>query len=386
MSRLKIVYLYHSTFNSGGGERILCDKTRALIERGVEIIIITVNQQSRANFYDFDPAITFYDLDINYGVCSNSNISKRDDEKRKKRLHFERLDALLKVIKPDITISMFYKEVSFLHKLTDGSKKIAEIHGPKYFGFEVLSRHFSGLAYYLRAAVNYIYLLNLIRGLRKLDKFVVLTEEDLKLWYELKNVVYIPNFSQLKYEDDVYPDYKAKRVIAMGRLDMQKGFDYLIDSWAIVNKQYPDWSLSIYGGGALRDSLQRQIDSLGLSSSITLEGVTSNVVDAYRKSSIYVMSSRSEGMPLVMLEAMVCKLPVVSYACQCGPRDLIDQNQTGFLIDKVGDVSGLAAGLMRLMESEELRRDMGEASYNKSKCYNESVVIDRWMSLFKEII
>ncbi|MFI3303731.1 MAG: glycosyltransferase family 4 protein [Rikenellaceae bacterium] len=377
---MRVAYLYHSTCNSGGVERILCDKTHSLIERGVEIVVITTNQRGRDNFYQFNDKIEFFDLDINYDLSDRSQI------RNCVQTHFERLDALLKRLSVDITISMFDVDVNFIHKLTDGSKKIVEIHGPKYFCFQILAQECSGLKFLTRAAKMVVGLLKNISVLRKVDKFVVLTEQDKKLWFELDNIECIPNFSRVEYRDDILPDYSEKRVVSVGRLVTQKGFEYLIDAWSIVKKSYPDWKLSIYGDGNLRDKLQSQIDRLGLSDVITLEGTTKEISKEYLASSMYVLSSVSEGLAIVLLEAMILKLPVVSFACQCGPRDLIDHNETGLLVDRVGDTTGLAQAMMELMASEERRKKTGLMGYDKSKLFHKDIIIDKWVALFNNLV
>lgn len=374
---MKLAYLYHSTCNSGGVERILCDKTYSLIERGIEIVIITTNQRGRDNFYQFHDKIKFYDLGINYDQSNKTEIRSCV------QTHFERLDTLLKQLSVDITISMFDVDVNFIHKLTDGSKKIVEIHGPKYYSFQILAQECSGIKFLCRAVRIVWGLLKNVYILRKVDKFIVLTEEDKKLWFELNNVQCIPNFSRLEYCECEFPDYTKNRVIAVGRLVTQKGFQLLIDSWSIVNKYYPNWTLSIYGDGNLKEKLQNQIDSLNLSNVITLEGATKDITKEYRSSSICAMSSVSEGLSLVLLEAMIIKLPIVSTYCQCGPRDLIDHNETGLLVDR--DKNLLAQSLIDLMSSEEKRKTMGLKGYEKSKLFSKEAIIDKWITLFNSL-
>lgn len=133
------------------------------------------------------------------------------------------------------------------------------------------------------------------------------------------------------------PDYTAKRVIAVGRLDPQKGFDVLISAWKRVAELYPDWTLDIYGEGDSRQSLQRQIDELSLGDRVFLRGRSNDMSEEFARHSIMVLSSRYEGFGLVLCEASVCAVPQVSFSCESGPSEIISDRESGILVSPVGD-------------------------------------------------
>ena len=194
---------------------------------------------------------------------------------------------------------------------------------------------------------------SLIRELKKLSKFVVLTHEDAAFWTELDNVMVIPNPSSFFPEEQ--SDCVEKQVIAVGRYVSQKGFDRLIDSWQLVANKHPDWKLKIYGDGAMRTQLERQITSLQLQNSCFLESTVSDIDQKMLKSSIYVLSSRFEGLPMTLIEAMACGLPVVAFTCHCGPRDIVSDGVDGYLVQD-GNIDDLSEKIDMLITNSEIRQ------------------------------
>ncbi len=369
---MRIAYIVKTLSIIGGIERILLDKANALVARGVDVYVVVLCKRDMP-FYTIDDRVKIQFLNV--------ELDKTEDFK----LHIPLLDKVISDIKPDITITPNDSLMYIIGQLSDKSKKIIEYHTAKENQFIDLNQHYKIITYpywWMRYKWESI---KLIRCIRRVDKLVVLTQEDLPNWQrELDNVVVIPNFTTLQGEGQ--SSSSTRRVIAVGRLCHQKRFDYLISAWSIVAKRFPDWQLSIYGQGHLEGSLRNQIETLGLQGKVVLEGVTRNVSQEYVKSSIYALSSAYEGMPLVLLEAMIYKLPVVSFACPCGPKDIITNNETGILVDRVGDIDGLANGLMQLMESEDLRRNMGQKGFERSQSFSKENAIDKWMALFDEIV
>ena len=135
-------------------------------------------------------------------------------------------------------------------------------------------------------------------------------------------------------------------MIAVGRLDYQKGFDRLIFVWEKVRKQMPDWRLDIFGQGEWREILQSMIDERGLQDVVRLNNPTKNIGDEYVDSSIIVMTSNYEGFGMVLVEAMSCGVPAVSFDCKCGPAEIISQHDGGLVV-KNGDIEGLAEAFVK---------------------------------------
>jgi glycosyltransferase involved in cell wall biosynthesis len=185
--------------------------------------------------------------------------------------------------------------------------------------------------------------------------------------------------------DDVPSSNDTNVVVAAGRLTRQKGFDRLIAAWAPVAAKHPDWELRIFGWGKLRERLEGQIEELGVGESAHLMGYTDKLPEEMARASFYVMSSRFEGFPMVLLEAMRCGLPIVSFDCPNGPRDLISEGKDGFLVPN-GDIEGLAAAMIDMIELGEARRSFGAAALEKSRQYEIGPIANRWEELLEELV
>ena len=175
-----------------------------------------------------------------------------------------------------------------------------------------------------------------------------------------------------------------KVVVAAGRLGRQKGFDRLLRSWARVVGDHPGWRLKIFGSGVDMKPLRRQIRRLGIEDSAEMMGFTSSLHEEMSRASLYVMSSRKEGFPMVLLEAMAVGLPVVSFDCPTGPRDIIREGVDGHVVPE-GDVDALAAAMGGLMGDPERRKAYGRAAVEGARRYDIAAITRRWEELFEEI-
>ena len=173
--------------------------------------------------------------------------------------------------------------------------------------------------------------------------------------------------------------------IAVGRLVNQKNYESLIRAWAIVYQHHRDWRLEIWGDGALRKCLEELICRLNLEAAVSLKGYTDDIQSKYISASFLVCSSLFEGLPLMMIEAMSAGLPIVSYDCPCGPKDLIQDGKNGFLVP-IGDEALLAERICQLIEDEYLRQNMGAAALERAKDFSLEKVLPMWTSLFKELM
>ena len=211
-----------------------------------------------------------------------------------------------------------------------------------------------------------------------------LTERDVVNRGSLPNMIVIPNFITIN-APSVKSQSDSKRVISVGRLHPQKGFDFLFAAWALVSRKYPDWHLDIYGGvdeEKGKEYYQQLIDSNGVGSFVSLNAPVQNIVDKYVESAFYVMSSRYEGFPLVLPEAMACGLPCISYDCDCGPREIITHGEDGLLVDKVGDVEGLAGAMIYMIEHPEERVKMGQNAVRNVQRFSIVNIMKKWMKLW----
>ncbi len=372
---MKIAYCIAGTRHSGGMERVLANKANWLVAHGHEVVVITTDQHGEPPYFEMDSRIARYDLAINYE--DNNGKSFLDKLCRypfKQLRHRRRLSSLLRQLRPDVTVSMFCNDAGIVSKIADGSAKVLEIHFSRFKREQYGRKGLWQLADRLRSH-------NDLKTVRDYSKFVVLTEEDRSYWGDLPNIEVIPNANTMQ----VTPHYDttSMQVIAVGRFSYQKGFDRLVKAWKMVAEKHPDWSLHIYGNGD-REEISRMVGELDLSASVYLHDATPDIVDRYKQSAFLVMSSRYEGLPMVMIEAQSCGLPVVSFDCKCGPKDIITNGENGLLV-KEGDINGLAAAICRLIEQPELRAEMSRAAVERMTRYDENVIMARWVELFNSL-
>jgi glycosyltransferase involved in cell wall biosynthesis len=266
--------------------------------------------------------------------------------------------------------------VSFLYKIKDRSKKILEIHFSRFKRLQYGRRGLWGLIDQWRSKQDVYFA-------KRYERFVVLTQEDRGYWGALPNIIVIPNANS--FVPKSVSDLSNKQVIAVGRYDYQKRFEDLIEAWKEIKVKCPDWSLNIFGQGPLQDRLQQQIQRYSLQDVITLREPVKDIESQYVQHALLAMTSRYEGLPMALLEAQACGLPLVAYACKCGPRDVINEGENGFLVDE-GDHAGLANRIIQLMQDERLRADMGQRAKLLSSQYTEEVIMKLWLDLFNELL
>jgi glycosyltransferase involved in cell wall biosynthesis len=223
-----------------------------------------------------------------------------------------------------------------------------------------------------------------------LDTVTVLTNESAD-WVKhntyAQNISIIPNTASYPLsvqEPYIKPNPSGKTIIAVGRLDNQKGFDLLIDSFSNLAIKHPNWNLMIVGEGSLRSALEKQIQGLKLKSRVFLIGRVGNVGEWYESADIYAMSSRFEGFPNTLVEAMAYGLPAVSFDCDTGPRDIIRHEIDGLLVP-VGDVVALTTALDRLMSDKVLRLQFAEQAIEVRERFSMEKITELWEQLFNEV-
>jgi glycosyltransferase involved in cell wall biosynthesis len=375
---MKIAYLHHSMITTGGVERMIVNKADYLADKkGFDVCIITTDQSGLPLVYPVSEKVKHYDLGVNFYSRYRYPRGLRDVYRlvlRKRYLQL--LEALLKELKPDIVICSTYDFTNLCPSVNDGSIKIVESHIAKEFTID--DPHHPLILKYLTESLY-----------RKVERFVengnflvTLTNMDSKHWSKITRKAVIPNF--LPFYPEKVSTCLNKQVLAVGRLERQKGFDWLVEVWDIIAKKHPDWTLKLYGKGEMKNQLVSRILELGLEKSFLMLEPVSNIADKYAESAIYVMSSRYEGFGMALIESMACGTPVVSFDCPNGPTDIIQDGVDG-LLAKTGNIADLAEKVCYLIEHEEERVKMGQVARENVRSYLPEPIMQRWIDLFETL-
>ncbi len=377
---MHIAYCIAGFYRAAGMERVLADKANSLAELGHRVTILTTEQKGRPYAFPLDARVNLRDLGIGYEDNNGSSLlDKLIHYPGKQRRHQKALEKVLEELHPDITVSMFCNEVNLLPRLHDGSHKILEVHFSRFKRLQYARGGLWGLADRLRSRQDE-------KLTRRYERFVVLTQEDRQNWGGNNNIRVIPNPVRFRPQAPVL--LESKTVIAVGRFTHQKGLDRLIDAWKIVYEKLGEttgWRLWLVGDGELRQDLQQQIERNGLEKVIRLGTVESNMEKVYESASIVALPSRYEGLPMALLEAQTFGIAAVAFDCQCGPKEIIENGVTGFLVPE-GDVQALAESLFRLMTNPSMLHNMGQAAWQQSARWRPEPIMQQWLNLFKEIL
>ena len=366
---MKIVYLYPAIAIWGGIERILVDKMNYLVRHyGYDVYIITSDQGQHKLPYDLDERVHFIDLNIRFHTRYRYKLLRRLNEYRKQlKLYHNRLKDQLRLICPDVIVCTTSQEVKPLLRIKGDSPLIVEAH--------LNFMHPETLLHRIQMRMNNCWI-------GKAEAVVTLTNGDAEDWRKVSNHVHvIPNMVHLN-DTDLYSDCTSKRVLFVGRFEEQKNIGELISIWQHIHPKFPDWKLDLYGDGALWEKYKQESDALNIN--IELHKPTAQIMDVYRSSSVFVMTSLYEPFGLVIPEAMSCGLPVVSYDSPYGPASIISDGKDGYVIP-MHDIQAFANRLCQLMGDEELRKEMGKRAIVSSQRFSSDKIMPMWKELFEKL-
>jgi glycosyltransferase involved in cell wall biosynthesis len=369
---MKIVFLIDQIYKYGGLEKVLTEKSSYFADEfNYSVTIITTEQREKKTCYPLSNNVSLIDIDVHYERTKSYfniiNVMKAID-------HYKGLKKQIKEINPDFIILLSDAfDYYFLPYISNKSKILKEFHSSYYFTSIERARNKSLLKrakFFIRDYIN-----------SKYDYLIVLNNDEKSL-LNCKNTVVIPN--GITINNSEYAILEEKRAISAGRIAPVKNFEALIQAWKYVENQYPDWKLEIYGEGDKQYILQlhKLIEELKLSNSICMCGSTDHLKEKMLNSSIYVMSSITECFPMVLLEAQSCGLPIVSFDCPCGPRNIITKDNDGLLIEDQNIIK-LSDGIIKLIESADIRKKMGKNAKENVKRYEFTKIMERWKILFE---
>jgi glycosyltransferase involved in cell wall biosynthesis len=361
---LKTAYILPNIIGTGGIAKVIFAKIDYLIENfNYDITIITYMNIEKKSAYTINKNVKFIHLNLD----SNKNLKSV-------------LSNVLKENKFDIVISsLSNNEFYFINSIKDGSKKIAEFHTC----FDYIKGFTSKRENFLKYIKEKISFYKFILAAKKFNAFVVLNNIDKVSFSKyLKNIEVISN--PIIHSSEIAKcDFRSKKIIAAGRLEGVKGFEYLVEAWGKINSKFPDWSVSIYGEGPLESELKSQIKNNNIKN-ISIYPFDKNIDKHYKDSSILVLTSMFEGQGMVLLEAMHYGLSLVSFKIKSGPLELVKDNKNGFLVKKKS-TSELAEKIETLITDENLREKFHYNSIEFSKEYSIEKIMKKWNHLFKNL-
>lgn len=379
--KYKIVYCTPALYSAGGTERVVSVKANYFADvLGYDVTIIVTEGKNGNSFFPLSDKVKVINLGLNFEELWNIAFVKKVLLYLKKQRKYKKLltNELLR-IRPDITITTLRREINFINEIPDGSIKIGEQHLSRT-NYRKIDARFSKL---YEISFFRWWKDRVVTSLTKLDRLVVLTSDAASEWPELTNITMIPDPLSIKVNNRSL--LGSKRVITIGRYSYEKGYDILLKIWSIVEKRSTDWQLDIFAMGdptpyvKIMDELSIDKKRCHLNSSVV------DVENEYINSSILVQPSRTEGFGMVLVEAMACGLPVISFDCENGPRSIISDGEDGFLIPPF-EVDLFADRLVQLIIDGELRKKMGEKGQRKSQLYQIDSVGRQWKQLFDELM
>jgi glycosyltransferase involved in cell wall biosynthesis len=354
---------------SGGAERVMSILANYWVKKGWQVTILTFDDGSTPPFFEIDSRIRLIPLNI-HQVSSNFLAATR---KNLKRLFV--LRRAINASKPDVVISFLYY-VNVLVLLST-----------RALGFPVVvSEHNDPLMKPIGRVLDW-----LRRWTYTFNTQVVVLTERAKACFPPKiqsRISVIPNpVPPIISRGRASPDgsLETPSLVAMGRFHRQKGFDLLLRAFARINNQYPDWSLTIFGDGPLREQMESLCDELGLKDCVYLPGRVQNPHHFLQQADLFALSSRWEGWPMVLMEALSCGLPVVAADCRSGPREIIRDGVDGILVPPE-DVPALAEALSRLMSDEVERKRLASRAPEVTERFGVDKVMGMWEELLMKVV
>lgn len=342
---MKVFFVINSLKSKSGSERVAC----VLANKFSEILNCNVFIINR----DTSKKNVAYELNENISVFNFSGSIFK---------FYKKTSELIDSESPEYIIIHNMGKLSILCSLINTKAKVISLeHGS-----------FLGRPYWLKNISKFFY--------KRIDQVVVLTKKDkLDLDKINKNVVVIPNISPYPITKKItYP----KIIVSIGRLDENKNHIHLLRAWEIIYKKIPDWTLYIYGEGELSKDLNKFIIDKSLNN-VFLKGVSNDVSNVYKNSSIFAMTSKFEGLPMVLIEAQSFGLPIVAYDCPYGPSDIVESNYNGFLVDNQNILS-MANSLLSLTTSCDLLRIFSSNSLERAKAFQDDGILTMWKDIVLE--
>lgn len=381
---MRIMYIIKALAMKAGLERVVSDKMNYLAEHGYEVSLVTYEQGEHPLGFPLHPSIRYFNLDARFFKLGEKPLWKRPFGLRKMRKRFkEGLQQAINQAQPDVIITTTYsmKVFDIILDARTTARRIIESHTA---GFTVRKTYDYRNNPVMRRVAK-LYDRWTFSRIGEFDKLVALTKGDAENWRQyIKDVLIIPN-PVTKYPDSVRQhDGSGRRIISVGRLSEEKGFDMLIKAFALIADKCPDWHVAIFGNGAEMQKLVDAIKLHRLEGRVNILPPTPQIYDEYQQSEFYVLSSHYEGYPLVLNEAMSCGIPCVAFRIRYGPDEAITHGENGLLAESE-NIEDLAKQMLWMIEHTQERLAMGAAARVAARRYLQPTIMQQWEELFRQL-
>ena len=381
---MRIMIMHRSYALVGGAERVITDKANYLAKAGHQLMLVSYEQGAHPLPYELQPSVQYRDLDCRFFTLSKYSLPMHLYHFFRLKRKFRRnLRAVTAEFKPDVVVlaSDWQTLISAVIDTVSPVPVIAEFHNT----YDYVMRKVGTSEGWLKTRLTQLFFQQTVKGLGRCAQLVVLTESDARGWRQhFQNVMVIPN--PVTQYPDVIDDVRKDRgrIIFVGRFNHEKRIDRLITAFSMIAGKYPDWHVDIFGDGNEKQNLLNQIKEMKLEKRVIIHEPTKAIYDEYKRSEMLVLCSEHEASPLVLVEAMACGVPCVSLDCPNGPREIIQDGETG-LLAKDGDVEDLSAKIEWLIVHEAERLEMGKKARVYAATRRQSVVMEKWEDLYTRI-
>ena len=381
---MKILFIIKSFAMKAGVERLMSDKMNYMAEQGHDIILVTYEQGTHPIPFSLHPSIRHIDLDTRFFTLKKYSLPLRFIKiLQLQRIFRKRLQKVVDDIKPDIIHTTTYSInlIGIILNLSTQAKRTIE----SQVSYDSILKENDFKGKWGAQDIARLYDKYTFNKLNRFDAFFALTQGDARQWERfVSNVHIIPN-PLTSYPEQIKPHQETHhRIICAGRLNYQKGFDLLIESFALIADQCPEWHIDIFGSGDEENNLRSLLAQKNLESRIFIHPATDHIFEEFQNSDFFVFSSRFEGWGLVLVEAMACGIPAISFRCDYGPEDIITDKIDGLLVPKE-DINELGKNILWMTNHLQECQDMGAQARKKALQFKKEFVIEQWIKIFSAL-